>query len=196
MMIESLEHRQLLSAATSVNQVGSVVFISANKPDTINVVENAGSVHVETGNATNQYDFVGVTAININGSSKADTIFYGGNSIGANINGNDGNDNISVDDEGTGSSTANGNGGADSITVVHGNNTIVNGNEGNDQIYANTDGSSTSSTIVDAGGGADNVTVYGGTLFANGGAGKDTLFDASGGTAVISSANFETFMSF
>lgn len=192
MMIESLEDRRLM--ATTVAFVGGVVFVTANSAATINVVENSGAVHVDAD--ANSYDFAGATAVNVNGSNKNDLIFYTGNTIGAVVNGNDGNDNISVDDEGTGSSAANGGKGNDSITVIHGNNTNVNAGDGDDQVYVNTDGSSTSSAIVDLGGGKDSVTTYGGSLAANGGAGKDTLIDASGGTAIIASTGFEVFVTF
>src|SRR3954454_11695442 len=144
MMIETLESRRLLAA--SVGFAGGVVTVTATSAETINVVENTGGVHVEAG--ANQYNFAGATAVHINGSSKNDVIFYTGNTIGAVINGNDGNDNISVDDEGTGSSTANGGKGNDSITIIHGNNTNAIGGDGDDQFYVNTDGSSTSSAIV------------------------------------------------
>jgi Ca2+-binding RTX toxin-like protein len=197
MFIESLESRRMLAAATSVTFAAGVVTITVGtKPDFINVVENNGVVHVELNNGQTQNDYGPATAVKIIGSSKPDTLYYTGNTIGANIQGNGGNDNISVDDEGTGSSIVDGGNGADNITVIHGNHTVVTGGTGNDLIYVNTDGSSSSSVVVDGGAGNDTVTDYGGSATLQGGSGSDTQIDASGGTALISSSGFETFYAY
>jgi len=193
-MFESLETRRLL--AVNVAQSGTVITITGDKADnTINVVENAGAVHVETDNAVNQYDFVGVTAIKIIGGAGDDVIFYTGNSIGADIQGDNvsgnggdaggkGSDNISVDDEGTGSSTVNGGIGNDVITVIRGNNTHVNGGVGDDQIFINTGGDETASVIADGDQGKDTFTVQAGTNTIDGGQGKDTLIELGGNNTV------------
>jgi len=186
MMIESLESRRLLT--TTVSFSAGVVSVTANKEETINVVENNGAVHVEIGNNAQSYDFVGATAVKINTatSSKKDTIWYTGNSIGASITGGNGPDNISVDDEGTGSSSVHGGGNNDAITVQNGNNTSVAGDDGNDLIYVYGGTSN-----IDAGKGNDTVTLYGGSGTANGGNGTDTLIYGPDSTAVFSTTGFE-----
>jgi Ca2+-binding RTX toxin-like protein len=191
-MIESLENRRLLAATTVTFAAGVVTVTGGGNAESINVIENSGAVHVEIGTTNTQYDFVGATAVRITGSTKNDTIYYTGNSIGANINGIAGNDQISVDDAGTGSSIVNGDKGDDVITVIHGNNTAVAGGSGNDQIYVNTDGSAGATTVVDAGKGNDTVTFYGGSATLNGGAGTDTLIIAGAGSE--SDSNFESII--
>ena len=198
-MFESLETRRLL--AVNVDATGGVLTITGDKADNIiNVTENLGAVHVETsslpeGTITEQ-DFTGITAIKIIGAAGDDQIFYTGNSVGADIQGDNvsgnggdaggkGQDVISVDDEGTGSSTVNGGIGDDVITVLRGNNTHVNGGVGDDQIFINTSGDNTGSVIADGDQGKDTFTVYAGTNTIDGGQGKDTLIEL-GGTNTVS----------
>jgi Ca2+-binding RTX toxin-like protein len=99
-----------------------------------------------------------------------------------------GGDNITVTDDGAGSSTVHGDAGDDNITLLHGNNTQIFGDDGNDFIFINTDNTGGSAN-VDAGNGNDTISTTSGTNTINGGAGNDTLIEL-GGTNTTS--NVET----
>src|SRR5438094_4976083 len=106
-MFESLESRRLLSGGVTVSQNGSAITVKGGSgPSEINVVENNGNVIVEDLQAATPQIFVGsgITAISIVGQASGDTIFYSGNTVGAVINGNGGNDALTVKDDGSGSS--------------------------------------------------------------------------------------------
>lgn len=103
----------------------------------------------------------------------------------------DGNDAITVADEGCGTTIVDGNGGDDAITIMIGNSTKVYGGDGNDAIYLNTGVGvydlTNSKTIVYAEDGADIITTYAGKNYIYGGDGKDTVLDF-GGHNIINSA--------
>src|SRR4029453_12689264 len=89
-MLESLEVRRLLAVQVSVN-AGVLTINGDKKQNIINVIENAGAVHVETSSLPNgvitEQDFTGITAIKINGGGNDDVIFYDGTTIRADIHG-------------------------------------------------------------------------------------------------------------
>jgi hypothetical protein len=216
-MFEALEVRRLLAVQVSVTG-GLLVINGDKKPNLINVIENGGAVHVETSTlpkgAITQQDFTGITAIQINGGGDNDVIFYDGNSVGADIHGDNaaknaaagnfsnrqggstggtgnsgggakGNDQITVTDEGTGSSTINGDKGADVITVIRGNNTQVFGGDGKDQILLQTSGDDTGTAQAFGEKGDDVFTVYAGTNTIDGGAGKNEVIELGGTNTII-----------
>jgi Ca2+-binding RTX toxin-like protein len=169
---------------------------------------NEGSDVIDFTGTTVGADIHGDNAsANSNTTSAVSTAGKKGNKGGSNKNGNkggsknggdngngqpgtgdgaaDGNDSISVNDSGTGSSIVNGDGGNDTITLLRGNNTAIFGGAGADTIFVDTTGDPSSSSNVDAGAGNDSVVVYGGTNTLNGGDGNDSLGNL-GGTNTIS----------
>src|SRR5437763_16305271 len=96
MFAEALESRRMLAAAGDTFKSGGLNVGGGSKADSITVVENNGSAHLELTDPKHRVfataDFTGVSAIKIQGGGQADTIFYTGNSIGAVINGGGGND--------------------------------------------------------------------------------------------------------
>ena len=224
-MFEFLEVRRLL--AVQVSATGGVLVINGDKhANIINVIENNGAVHVETSTlpkgTITQRDFTGITAIKINGGGDDDVIFYDGNSVGADIHGDNaatgaghnkggshggrpsngrnghggssggtggegkGDDQITVTDNGTGTSTLDGDKGDDVLTVVRGNNTVVHGGDGQDQIFLQTSGDDTGSAIAFGEKGNDTFTVYAGTNTIDGGQGKDVVIELGGTNTIIS----------
>src|SRR5437868_3400412 len=138
-MLETLESRRMLSSSVSASQSGSTVNVTGGSDGSvINVVETNGNVLVENVATGQAATFTGITKININAQAKNDTVFYTGNTVGAKISTGGGNDLISIDDRGTGSSYATGDGGDDVLDVLLGNHTTVVGGGGNDQIRLNT----------------------------------------------------------
>ncbi len=234
-MFEALEMRRLMSTVT---QSGSLLTVNGGSgDDMINVRESNHTVVVDYYNNSGTFTTVtktGITRININGRGGDDSIFYTGNTVGANIHGDNvssskggsggsggsdddnwhgchrygrgkhggngdggnGNDFITVDDEGSGSSVIDGDGGNDDLTVIKGNWTLVYGGVGNDNIYLNTAGSANScnygETIVFAEAGNDVVTAYSGLNIIFGDGGKDTFIDLGG---VNFAFGFETVVS-
>ena len=221
-MLESLEIRRLL--AVQVTASGGTLLVNGDKNNNvINVVETDGAVHVETSTLPSGVitakDFTGITTIKINGGGGDDTIFYDGNTVGANIHGDSagkgsdksnnnggsngwnrhggssggsggegkGDDQITVTDEGIGSSTIDGDKGNDVLTVIRGNNTQVYGGDGNDQIFLNSGGDDTGSAVAHGQKGDDVFTVYAGQNTVQGGGGKDTVLEL-GGTTDVSGA--------
>jgi len=165
----------------------------------VSVLERNGTLQVVEEETLATWDVTGATAVTITGTKHNDTIYYDGNTIGASITGADGIDSITVADNGTGSSKVDAGKGDDSLTLLIGNHTTILGGDGNDSIYLNTDTSNaniaTATSIVDAGGGNDTITTYAGHNTINGGAGKDTLIDSSGGLATNTTTNVEVFAS-
>jgi hypothetical protein len=134
-MIERLESRRLLTVV--VTQSGSAITVDGgNTTNDLSVIENNGNVDVYDLGVSGSPVFSagGITAITILGDAKADRIFYTGNSVGAQIFAQSGNDEITVDDTGSGSSSADGEGDADILVVLHANNTSLYGGGGADQI--------------------------------------------------------------
>lgn len=183
-MFESLETRKLLSGTVNASQSGGALSVTGGSGDTIiNVLENAGNVKVENVAAGTSQVFAGVTSIKITGQAKNDTIFYTGNTIGAVINGNGGDDFIVVSDTGTGSTYASGDGGSDDIVIQYANNTTIVGDGGSDQLYVQAS-VGVGETWIYGLGGSDIITVEAGINHIDGGGGKDILIDVSGGVAV------------
>src|SRR3954447_19984013 len=100
MFVENLELRRLLSAAVAVSGSGVLTVNGNSADDQIAVTENNGAVtvaytdkngvfHDASGSlgTTDGTSFSGITAIRINGGGGDDQIFYTGNSIGADIHG-------------------------------------------------------------------------------------------------------------
>ena len=198
-MFENLEPRRLFAATLTVSPAGVLTVNGNGANDIISVREDQGAVHVEYVDAANNFvstDLTAINAININGGGGADSLSYTGNSIGAVIHGDNqtggsqggakndgvsgkgdggaGSDTISVSDDGTGSYSISGDNGDDSLTVLHGNNTLLLGGSGNDFIYVNSAGSG-GSVMVDGESGSDTITIYSGVNTVNGGNGKDTV---------------------
>src|SRR5262245_9037570 len=94
-MFEMLESRSMLSA--TVNQYGSLLVVEGGRgDDLITVREDSGAVHVEYYNrqgVLQSRDVNGITAIKIRGNAGDDSIFYTGNTVGADIHGDDGDNN-------------------------------------------------------------------------------------------------------
>ena len=181
-MLENLEDRRMLASGSTVTLVAGVLTVTGGtSADYISVSEDGGNVRVSYYDTAGNFhdgtaagdNFSGVTAINIDGGKKDDTIFYSGNTIGAKVNGGaSGADSITITDAGTGSSTVHGGNKADSILVLDGNNTQVFGDDDNDLIEI-TDGGGSD---VDGGKGDDYIKV----VIANqtnvvGGSGNDTI---------------------
>ena len=194
-MVENLETRRLLAAV----QTGTVLNINGTSGnDTINVIENNGSVLVEFNDTANPQNFSGITAININGGNGGDTIYYLGNSIGANIHGDSGAgktggshgsgsgsggtgggsgggstagaDFITVTDAGTGSSVVDGDGGDDDITTIAGNMT-----GGRTTVYG---GDGSDHIYINSDNGVNYTTAVARTaIFAEGGKDTITVYD-------------------
>ncbi len=191
-MFETLETRRLLSAAAASFSDGGTAALASNGTLTvktasalgnIQVIEDHGSVMVLNLQTNQEADFTGVTAITINGNSGNDTIFYQGNTIGANVNGNSGADSLTILDLGNASSVADGGADNDEINLVYSHNATLLGGSGDDVIAINTAAGAgytvydytQSDTIVDAGSGNDTIVTYAGNSTINGGSGNDTL---------------------
>jgi hypothetical protein len=179
----------MFSAGVTASLKGGAltVYTGSNAPE-LNVVEDHGTVLVENILAGTSSTFSGVTSIAVNGQAQGDMIFYTGNTIGAVIHANGGNDTVTVADIGTGHSYANGDGNDDNLTILVANHTTVVGGGGNDLIYLNTGISNytVAAENVDfvsyayGDGGGDTFTTYGGTNYIYGGGGGDTAIDLGG----------------
>src|SRR5688572_23288841 len=99
-MFQLLESRRFLSSAVSVSQSGGALEVTAGADGSvITIVENNHNVFVED-NGVQIYNS-GATVINsvkVTGQAKMDQIFYTGNTVGAVIRGNGGNDSLTVRD--------------------------------------------------------------------------------------------------
>src|ERR1041384_1884906 len=135
MFFESLETRRLQSATVSAELDGNATLnvSGSNQADLISVFEDSGSVSVFSGSDF-LGNFTGVGAVHIDAKGGDDIITYTGNSLSALIEGNNGNDSMSISDPGAGSSTLYGGNGDDALTVLYGNHTRVHGGNGNDSI--------------------------------------------------------------
>jgi Ca2+-binding RTX toxin-like protein len=189
-MIEQLEGRRLLAFTATLSN-GSLNIRGAGDSNDLQVVENQGQVTI-IDNSTNSSPsalFNGVTGIQLWGNTGNDKLLYRGNSIGANIRSNSGADEITVRDEGTGSSDVDGEADNDNIIVVIGHGTHVSGGSGDDTIQVSTGAINNNpdmlnfanaETIVLAGSGNDTITIWDGQNTINGGAGYDVVY-ANGG---------------
>jgi hypothetical protein len=184
-MIEKLESRRLMSSGvTSSLSGGSLTVTGGADGGTLSVDEHNGNVWVNSANPNisdaTTADYHAVTVIAINGQAKNDVIFYTGDTVGAQIDAGGGNDAISVDDLGSGSTSATGNGGDDDLVVLHSHNTTVVGGGGNDNLFLNTASDNTASNVVYAYGlgGKDYFAIYGGTVITDA-TKQDTVADFS-----------------
>jgi len=171
-MIEKLETRRLMSGGVNASQSGSSLTVTGGSADSqVSVLENNHTVLVHDNATGVTQTFVGVNSISISGQAKKDTIFYTGNTVGARIDGGGGNDDITIDDTGTGSSYADGNGGDDVLTVLHSHRTTVVGGGGSDQMFLNTASDVTADSEVWAygQGGSDLFLIAGGTVHTDAG---------------------------
>jgi Ca2+-binding RTX toxin-like protein len=210
MLFESLETRRFLSVTLSSGtpSIVTVTQSSNGKVEVaakggskshlnVSVLERGGSLRVVEEETGATWDVTAATGVSIVGTKKNDNIYYDGDSIGAVITGSDGIDQITVADNGTGSSSVDAGKGDDSISLLIGNHTTILGGDGNDAIYLNTDTSNaniaTATSVVDAGAGNDNITTYEGDNTINGGAGKDTLIDVGGALTNNTTSNIEIF---
>jgi hypothetical protein len=193
-MIESLEGRKLLAATVSAS--GGVLTINGDgKVDVINVIETGGSVHVETSNPggpLTQRDFTGITAIRINGRGAGDTIFYTGNSIGAQIHGDSANQNANPSNGNNGGGTGGTRGGTGGTGggTGDGNNGGPNAGAGGAD-FITVDDAGTGSSVVFGDGGKDDITLlrsHNTTVF--GGAGDDKINVNTAGQASSSAQVF------
>jgi Ca2+-binding RTX toxin-like protein len=201
-MFENLEPRRMLAGVTQSYKDGLLTIKGGSKVDQITVTENNGSVHVEvtsqTTGAITSTDWSGVTGINFTSGGSGDMLFYTGNSVGAVINGDKGNDFITVADIGTGSSYVNAGGGDDTVVLIVGHGTTIHGGSGNDLIYVNTDAGSSYATdsaqvVVFGDKGNDTITLYDGVVTVNGGGGTDTIIDVGASTAYTSTSVEQTY---
>jgi hypothetical protein len=161
----------------SVSQAGSALEIVAGADGSvITIVENNHNVFVED-NGVQIYNS-GATLINsikVTGQAKMDQIFYTGNTVGANIRGNGGNDALTVRDSGSAGSYVSGDGGDDSLVVLDANNTTVVGDGGGDLLIVSDAVSITRDVHIYGMGGSDFISIAGGRNFVYGGGGNDTL---------------------
>jgi hypothetical protein len=206
MFFEFLETRRLMSSTftfldgTTAN-LSSTMDLQVKSGKTITnvaVVEDHGYVQVINNNTSELAQFTLVHSIKIMGGQGDDTIVYRGNSMGADIDGNNGRDYITIYDAGDNSSNINAGPGDDNLEVVYSKHAKLKGDAGNDLISINTgakdgiitDFSGTEITI-DGGSGDDTMYLYGGYGRIVGSSGNDSLFDRSGGIAVFSTKKVE-----
>jgi len=166
-VIEKLESRRLLSSGLTATQSGTTLDVVGGADGSKIVVrEDNQNVLVHDNVTGTDQTFAGITAINIVSQAKDDSIFYTGNTIGAQIDAGGGNDTVTIDDTGTGSSYASGGGGDDTLTVIHSHRTTVAGGGGGDSLFLNTASDVTSDSEVWAygNGGSDTFVISGGTV--------------------------------
>jgi hypothetical protein len=187
-MFENLEMRRLLSGTTS-SQSGTQLSISGMDVTIVEDFQVPGRVVVRDNPTGTEEAFTGVTNVTFSGLAGADRVFFTGHTVDSQINGGGGSDVITVSDEGTGTSTVNGEGADDQITVLYANDTKVIGDGGGDEILIQpsvNDSFGTKTTYIYGMGGNDRIIIYAGINYVNGGAGgQDTLIDSSNGAAVI-----------
>ena len=206
MLIENLEARRLLAFTATLSN-GNLQVKTSSAGDRVAVHEDSGSVHVfntdvnEDPNGSQDQFFSGVTSISFWGGTGNDTLDYKGNTIGAQIRGNAGADEIFVEDRGTGSSDVDGESDNDNIIVVHSHKTTVTGGSGNDTIQVNTGYTVdpdeypdyiSAETLVIAGSGDDVIITQAGRTTINGGAGDDIVVDAGGAATTNTYIKVET----
>src|SRR2546421_57392 len=105
MQIEMLEERRMMSATITARMDGAVLRVQGtDAADVIDVSEDPlinGGVVV---NADPNLFFVNVRLVVIEGKGGDDTLSFEGRTIGSIISGGDGNDQVNVNDGGTGTS--------------------------------------------------------------------------------------------
>jgi hypothetical protein len=190
-MFETLETRRLLSSGpTTAVQTGTLLTVTGIDLNIFEDTQNPGRVVVRDNATGVEQPFTGVATVKFDGSVANNRVFFSGYTVAATLLGGGGTDEIVVDDAGTASSLANGEGSDDIITILHANNTTIIGDGGGDQLYVNPSvadaGPGNQTAYVYGMGGNDVLTVYAGKVFVDGGSGgQDTLIDASNGAAVI-----------
>ena len=186
---ESLEQRRLLSFTASLSNGSLNVRAGGTTNDlTVEEDQNAPGVFTVTDNTTNPavtQTFNGVTDVTFWGNTGPDTMIFRGYTVGAQVHGNNGNDVITVDDAGTGTSTVDGESDDDLIVVVRAHGTTVTGGSGNDVIEINSfnfDPNNpgninldNASAVIVAGSGNDIVKLYDGKATVDVGSGNDQL---------------------
>lgn len=208
-MIESLETRRLMSATVTAQMGGDHVLTvnGTDQAETINVNQLPdGTVGVggfdASGNPFDLGTFSCVALVRINAKGGDDFVQFSGKTVAAVIDGGDGNDNISVQDQGCVGSAVFGGNGVDTIIVDNSSldanfNTVagkaittVDGGNDNDAIIL----MNGSKGVLAGGNGNDAITVMGidGTQKAfaivDGGNGNDSLL-AMNATVIYSGGN-------
>jgi len=208
MFFESLESRQLLSAAVMTFSDGMKITQSGSGSVTIkagsgkgnsssagmnisvvenNITQTNGGPSIGSGsflihdNTTGEEMVMSVKpgkSIKIQGGKGDDTIFFDGASTGADIQSGDGNDNITVLDEGTASSKIDAGNGDDTIAIVYSRNAEIKTGNGDDTVLINTSANPDTGTggydydasniKVQGQGGSDTAIVYAGKIKADG----------------------------
>jgi Ca2+-binding RTX toxin-like protein len=182
-MFELLESRRMLSFTANVNGGSTLSIKGGTSDNNLLIVENNGHVHVTDHTTGAEADFNGITALNVMGNTGNDTINFVGNSVGINLNGDSGDDQLVVGDEGTGSSMVDGGAGNDLVYSTVSHHTTLTGGSGDDFIAINgavdVDPNAfdyiNAETIVVAGSGNDIIQVWAGKNTINAGAGNDEL---------------------
>jgi len=185
-MLESLEMRQLLTAVhvgnggvtAYIDGTGALHVNGTGGSDYIQVAEKNGAVtDLTVGSDADSAAEIGsllgaaITGVFIDGKAGDDEIHFNGSTVDAVVLGGDGNDLITVNDNGTGTSIADGQSGNDVLICDVGHNTVLVGENGNDVISgANFSGN----VFIFAGNGNDQMILQGQGSFADGGNGSDT----------------------
>ena len=174
-MFEVLESRKLLAATVSASG-GTLLINGTNSVDVITVHEQSHNVLVETsvpGGPITQQNFTGITAIKINGNGAGDTIFYTGNTVGADIHGD--NANLDKTHNGKGKGNKGGSGGSGG-TGGTGGGTGGGPNFGANDMITVTDEGTGSSSVNGDGGNDSLVTTIGNNTVLRGGSGNDQFY--------------------
>jgi Ca2+-binding RTX toxin-like protein len=193
-MFEILESRRLMSvsatftdgavALTNDSETGGLLISGGSAGSVMQVTEDSGNVKIFDVNSSGvieMAEFNSITSIKINLGSGNDALRYDGNTIGASISGNDGDDLIAIYDHGAASSTVSGGAGNDELIAIYSSQAVLNGGAGNDTFRVNSGSGivledfSSSDITVNGGSGDDLVWLYDGTVEYNGGSGVDAL---------------------
>jgi Ca2+-binding RTX toxin-like protein len=172
MMFENLENRQLLSASLA-SGVLNVSGTAGN--DRIHVAKSGTNLTVQIGKARQTFKLADVKSIAVKGLAGNDNISFGYGTLGAKIDGGDGNDHIVGTSSGDTITGGNGNdwlhgwAGNDSISGGAGNDVII-GCLGNDTIHGDA-----GNDVISGAQGDDQIF---------GDAGNDILFGAKGNDKV------------
>jgi len=176
-MIEALESRRLFAFTFNMNG-GDLLVTGTSGTDKMVAREDNGTVTIRDAATGVTNTFAGVTRLGLSTNAGDDQIFFTGNSIRCVIGAGDGNDSIVVDDNGTGSTWADGMVGNDSVTALHTTHTTLIGSGGDDQIEVQSQ--ATGESFIFGADGNDTITVRAGTNHVNGGNGNDTVYEFGG----------------
>jgi Ca2+-binding RTX toxin-like protein len=173
MLFENLEDRRLMSAASLTS--GTLTVNGTARNDLIYVAKKGANLSVRVNNATQTFSLSAVKKIVVNALAGNDSVSFGYGTIGATINGGNGNDHI------IGTSSAdiiNGGAGNDYLHAWLGND-VVNGGDGNDTIIG-----CIGNDTIHGNNGNDLISGAEGNDQVFGDAGNDTLFGAKGNDKV------------